>query len=162
MTYPQPREGIVGARHDPPGLLSLDGVAVPYRDAIVAMVRHLGSTTVVGRPAPIVAGIDKRMSEPEVGDYVVEVTGAGWSKDPRRRLMAFGVLLARRQEWATSDADWAAEVAADHGLMDDDRVREDAWYVQYGPEPEDVCRWTDCDFRMAPVTVDAFHAVEAL
>jgi hypothetical protein len=103
------------------------------------------------------------MRDPQPGDWVVETTvvmSRRASDDDR--LKGFGVLLARRWEYASTDADWAAAMADEHPDLrsDENRPRQDSWYVQYGPQPEDVCRWGNCDFVMAPIRRDAFRSEE--
>lgn len=155
-SYKQPHEDVPRPYGDDP-LLSLDESAVPYRDALIAMSKHLGTATLVGNPAPVVQRMYDRLSEPQPGDLVVEQTSQ-WRKDPDNRLKAFGRLVLRRREWWTTDEEWEARKAEDEdeGLTDADRSTDEAWYIQYGPDH--ICRWTNCSFRVIPVDITDFAA----
>ncbi len=157
---PAPREGIAGTDRSSDPLLSLDEGAQPYRDALIAMAWHLRNATLVGSPAPKVQAMYERMRHPQPGDYVVESTW-GWGRRAGAddRLKAFGILIAHRMEWASTWDEFVAEVGADLAF-DDNRSRADAWYVQYGPDAADVCRWTNAEFVMVPVGRDAFKEAE--
>lgn len=145
----QPREGIVGVRRDD-YLLSLDDKAVAHRDALIAMAWHLKTASLVGNPAPVVQRIYERINHPQPGDLVVEWAMSRPARDADTRLKAFGFLIEHRNEWWETDAEWAALKAEDGGLDDEDRRVDHAWYVQYGNEPEAICRWVNCDFLAIP------------
>jgi hypothetical protein len=36
-------------------------------------------------------------------------------------------------------------------LGDTNRATEHVYYIQCGPAPNDVCRWTDCEFLALPI-----------
>jgi hypothetical protein len=72
------------------------------------------------------------------------------------RLKAFGILIEHRNEWWETDEEWEALKVEDGGLEDDDRRVDHAWYVQYGNDPGDVCRWVNCDFLAIPTDPKAF------
>jgi hypothetical protein len=141
--YPQPYEGISGTVCGD-GLLDLDDKAIAFRRRMITVAGALRDAVTVGNPAPKVAKLDARMRDPEVGDLVMEA-GTPYSRDPDRQIRGFGILLAHRDEWMTTDQEWAAEASED-----DERFHDHAWYVQYGPAAEDVCRWTDCEFIAVP------------
>jgi hypothetical protein len=61
--------------------------------------------------------------DPAVGDLVLELTRASWARDQRLRTIGFGYLVGRDGE---------------------------TWYVQYGPEPDDICDWDNCMFIRVP------------
>lgn len=63
-----------------------------------------------------------RLQRPEVGDLVLELTRASWTKNLEIRRSGFGYLVARDGEH---------------------------WYVQYGPGPEHVCDWQGAMFIRA-------------
>lgn len=166
--YPQPHEGITGTdRHDT-DLLSLEEAAMPRRDMMREMAKLLRSATLVGNPAPSVSRMSDRMQKPRPGDLVMEESSA-WTRDPDTRLKGFGILVCRRDEWWDSD-DSLREFIAKHRADGDEleyaakleqqlatgvgRPVDDAWYVQYGPDPADVCRWTNCLFTAIPVGED--------
>lgn len=147
-TLKQPREGIVGLERDD-FLLSLDDKAIAHRDALIAMARHLHTASLVGDPAPVVQRIYERIKHPQPGDLVVEWS-MGVRGDTDTRLKAFGILIEHRNEWWETDEEWAALKVADGDLGEDDRMVDHAWYVQYGNDPEAICRWTNCDFLAIP------------
>lgn len=152
QTYPQPREGIAGTIRDQDDLLALDDAALARRTIMANLVYHLQDAVLVGDPAPKVADLWNRMKNPQVGDLVVETSAnLRWS-DPERSAMGFGILLAHRDEWAQTDDEWASQENSP-GLDEFGQprpVERRVYYVQYGPQPDDVCRWTNCDFIAVP------------
>jgi hypothetical protein len=179
VSWPQPLEGVTGddaiwAR----ALLSLDEDAVPFRNALLAMTRHLGSATLVGDPAPVVRRMGDRMRNPLPGDLVAS-SFALMSRDADTRLKGLGVLLcAERREWAETDAQWEAWCATERAAAcenysgpeaeemaayttgDDNRATDSAYYIQYGPGARDICRWHNDNCVMVPVDAVSF-AVDA-
>jgi hypothetical protein len=153
----QPHEDVTGTDRSASDLLSLDDRALEHRDALIAMAYVLSQVTVVGNPAPIVQRIRARMVTPAVGDLVVETTRAMGARD-KLRVRGFGVLLADRIEWAETDAEWAAACDGDPSLLDTDRTTERVYYIQYGPTPNDVCRWVDCEFLALPTLLEHSRA----
>jgi hypothetical protein len=166
--WPQPREGITGTLHDPPGILSLEEDAVEVRRALMGATRCLMRATLVGNPAPVVARMSTRMRDPQPGDLVME-TSSTCRLQAEDFCRAFGILLAHRTEWWTTDAEWEQSVAGeraahkeflrgpyaipgdrDEPWEPDERMTDHAWYVQYGPQPQDVCRWVNCEFAAVP------------
>lgn len=146
MTLPEPFEGIVGTSRIDDPLLSLDDAFEPFRYAIMRLATNmLDSHLQYGDPW------FNRLSRPEIGDLVIETSRGGGTirRDPEHR--AFGYLIARREEWAETHAERAAHLEQN---PDDDteRWRDTGWYIQYGPDPTDVCRWTNC--RFASVVID--------
>jgi len=148
--YPQPREGITGTERTEDDLLALDDKAVARRLMMMGTAKALYDAVLVGNPAPKVAEMLARMRDPQPGDLVMEVSSS-YRRDVDAKVKGFGVLVEHREEWASTDAEWAAEIASD-ALIDPDRDRfhDHAWYVQYGPAAEDVCRWTNCEFIAIP------------
>lgn len=146
MTYKQPHEDITGTDRTGDYLLSLDDPATAHREALIAMARLLREACLVGRPAPIVARIGERIHTPQIGDLVVEQS-AIWTRPAE----GFGYLIERREEYWHTDEQWQADLAAWCG---DPRPTDEAWYVQYGPQPVDVCRWTNCSFIVLPIGDD--------
>jgi hypothetical protein len=147
--YAQPREGVAGTERTEDDLLSLDDRAVARRLLMIDTARALHSAALVGNPAPKVAEMYARMSDPRPGDLVMEVTSLFRLRDVDTRIKGFGILVEHRKEWAETDAEWEAMVEAGE-VGEDDRFVDDAWYVQYGPAAEDVCRWTNCQFVAVP------------
>lgn len=149
--YPQPREGITGTERTDDDLLSLDDKAVPRRLLMLGTASALYAAVLVGNPAPVVAKMHDRMRKPQPGDLVMEVGVQFRKSDPDSQIKGFGILIDHRKEWMSTDEEWAAEVANEPGIDPvRDRFADDAWYVQYGPHVEDVCRWTNCDFLAIP------------
>ncbi|MEU3507658.1 hypothetical protein ABZ733_06980 [Streptomyces longwoodensis] len=148
--YPQPREGISGAARTEDDLLSLNDKAIARRFMMMGTVRALHSAVLVGNPAPKVAAMYARMTDPRPGDLVMEITSSG-RRDIDAKIKGFGILIDHREEWMTTDEEWTAMLAEDPGLCDEaGRSHDHAWYVQYGPAPEDVCRWVNCEFIAIP------------
>lgn len=141
MTYPQPREGITGTLRDD-DLLSLEDSALARRKIMLAMALTLWSTALAAYPIEP-ASLWKRMDKPRVGDLVVENTRT----DPVRGL---GILIGYRKEWAFTDEEWQQIETDDPGAYAGDRPIDDVWYIQYGPQPEDVCRWSNASFIAIP------------
>lgn len=132
-------------------ILSLEDEAMPARRAIAALSWHLRQATLVGRPAPIVHEMEERTRTVRPGDLVVESTQGYYAADAERGdwYRGIGVLLLTRREWVSTDDEWAAERAME-GYGDDERIADERIYIQYGPSPDDVCRWENCEFRMVP------------
>jgi len=165
--YPQPHEGITGTLRDQDDLLSLEGKAVAVRKMMAGIASVLRSAVMVGQPAPVVRRMSDRMREPQPGDLVMETSTM--YRDAEDWHKGFGILVARRQEWWTTDAEWEQEVAEERAAHEEflrgpyaqpgdaaepwepgERQTDHAWYVQYGPEPGDICRWVNCEFTMVP------------
>jgi hypothetical protein len=137
VSYLQPHEGIQGTERSGDGLLRLDNTSA--RDVIATLAYHLYMATLVGHAASMVNDLRERMTNPQVEDLVV-ISDARSNQIPE----GVGYLVAHRAEWWTTDEQWEAD-KAESSLADEDRmVERDAWYVQYGPNPADVCRWVNC------------------
>ena len=159
--FPQPHEGVTGVDRDD-FLLSLDEPAQTHRDLIVGLTLNMyAAIQSSGRSRSQYAQeILDRMNTPVAGDLVVEESVRSRAPWERRR-RSFGVLLLHRKEWAHSDEEWEAAVADGEFGPDDDRWTHTAWYVQYGPNAGDVCRWTDCRF-VAVLHDQAQYGVRAM
>jgi hypothetical protein len=154
----QDMRGAGTARSEP--WLSLEDDAQAVRRALAVAAYNVHRACLVGNPAPIVRRMYERLSNPRVGDLVVETSsvmyrcahlkpggpGGDWYR-------GVGYLLAHRTEWWHTDADWRQALGAGEWGSEDPRPTDRAWYVQYGPEPHDVCRWVNCDFVVVPVEV---------
>ena len=144
MRWPQPHEGISGTDLTGHWLLSLDERAVAHRDTLLAMALHLRTATLVGSPAPVVQRMSERMRNPVPGDLAcsAEAMHRGPRADLDYRTKGLGILLARRREWAETHAEWTHACLLNRwDPLTEERITDDAYYLQYGPEPGDVCRW---------------------
>ena len=106
----------------------------------------------VGNAAPIARELCARVTRPRLGDLVVETGAHRGNADTR--LKALGILLEHRDEWWETDAEWGALKSDDDQLEERDRRVDNAWYVQYGNDPADICRWTNCEFTAVLWLVD--------
>lgn len=149
----QPHEDVAPGTSRDDYLLSLEPQAVAHRNALITMSRHLMTATLVGNPAPIVSRMYRRLKDPQPGDLVVEMSAE--LRDAHHRISALGILLERRVEWYDTDKEWA-EIFAEDPDGWDERRRDDAWYIQYGPDAKDVARWTNCQFDVVPIFIDSF------
>jgi hypothetical protein len=142
--------------------LALDDTSVLQRRSLAVMARQFGSAILTGTTHnhPIVREKYRRMYEriinPVVGDFVFETgTLLRRDRDMRQIALGIGILIEDTSEPSFSDEEWAEEKAyAERELTDGDRPTERVYYVQYGPQPEDVARWTDASFQLIPTNVD--------
>lgn len=142
--YPHPHEGISGTNREGDPLMTVEGSLVA-----TDMMRLLHQAVLVGQQAPIVREMYDRMYAPQIGDPVV-VLDAIYRRDDDTKNKGVGYLIADREDWAQTDEQWQAELAEDPSLAEGGRHKERAWYVQYGPEPVDVCRWSNCTVLAIP------------
>lgn len=173
-TYPQPREGITGTNRDD-DLLSLEDAAVPRRLMMGGMAKCLRDAVLVGNPAPSVARMWARMKDPQPGDLVIE-TSTFYRSDEYDRIKAMGILITHRTEWWQTDEEWATWVEEERAAYEEflrgpysqpgdgpfdpstcERLTDHAWYVQYGPQAGDICRWVNCEFIMIPTDPAVFR-----
>lgn len=158
--YPQPHEGIAGTDRTSDDLLALDDQAIARRLLMIGTAAALHSAVLVGNPAPKVSELYARMRVPEPGDLVMEVA-TPYRRSPDIQIKGFGILIACRDEWESTDEEWAEQVAGDSDLDPNrDRFHDHAWYIQYGNAAEDVCRWTDCEFIAIPTDSRAWLRAE--
>ena len=178
--WPEPHEGIVGIARLDDDLLDLTDRALARRRMMVVTAKAFQDALLVGDPAPIVKRMYERFGArdgvagqgPRAGDLVIEVT-ALHRDDPERIRTGFGILLTHRDEWWTTAAEWDAAIAQERSWHDEHypgepfdadatlgrRSVDHAWYVQYGPAPGDVCRWTNCSFVVLPTSMDDLAAL---
>lgn len=149
-TYKQPNEDVAFGTDRDDDLLSLDETAAAHRNALIGMARLLHRACLVGNRAPIVDDIYERITPPQRGDLVVELSVGMYTQDPEKRLKALGILLEKRTEWDSTDEEHADLIAEGAVYPDEERITDIAWYIQYGPRAEDVCRWTNCSFVALP------------
>jgi hypothetical protein len=162
--WAEPHRGVAGVERDD-DLLDLSDRAVARRKLMLVTVRALHDALLVGNPAPRVKRMYDRFGRDnaQVGDLVAEVTTLH-----DHEMRGFGILVEHREEWASTAAEWqkviedervAWEEGSYEGPFDPDgedyiRQTDHAWYVQYGPRPGDLCRWTNCSFVAVPTSAD--------
>jgi hypothetical protein len=147
-TYLQPREGVSGLdRTDDPMLTS-----TVVKDKIALLMRHLFRAFLANQSTDDDRARAKRLMHPQPGDLVV-VQDSIFSKDPTTRFEGVGYLLTQRDEWASTDAEWATMQVLESMAEADRVVFHDVLYVQYGPNAEDVCRWTNANAWAVPDSI---------
>lgn len=158
----QPHESIEGQDLRHLGhLLCLGDEAQAHRALIVSTAHLAFRACLAINPTPMQIEIGDRLRHPRVGDLVFEETSfwgswrRGHPQEGNAWCKGFGFLLDDRVEWAETDADWELHRAEWLNDLDDDQTGErptdHAWYVQFGPMPEDVCRWVNCSFVAIPL-----------
>ena len=150
--------GVAGVDRSGDLLVSLDDACMPMVDALGAAARHLLYAT-MGNTHPAARAIFERTDRPGVGDLVVVRDSIG-HRDPDTRRRGLGYVVQERPEYATTRSVWERERAESPYLTDADRLIEyEAWYIQYGPHPADVCRWTNCDVMALPGPGDQWYRI---
>lgn len=143
--YAQPHEGITGIERAADPLLTEGGSLVAAE-----MMSMLYRAVLVGNPAPLVQDMFNLITHPAVGDAVV-VADAMYFDNLEHKIQGTGYVVAVRAEWGETDEEWARVRAEDDSLTDADRwVEREAWYIQYGPQAADVCRWSNCNVLAIP------------
>lgn len=155
--FPEHHEGVAGTQRDD-YLLQLDDKATTHREAIRAAGFHAYRALISPRSA-FAQEMADRIRNPRIGDLVVEWTTV-FRSDPDTRLKSLGFLVAKREEWSTTEAAWTAAKAGGDGTTDADRYTETVWYVQYGPSPRDICRWVNCEFLAVITDVREFTTLK--
>lgn len=110
----------------PDPLLSLEDEMVELRYVLMDLGRELFRSTLMSQ-APLAIHRFERMSHPQVGDYVVEMS--------RGRL--------KRAEDAYREFGRVLTVGA---------ILGDGYRIQYGPALEDVVTWENCSFVAIPIS----------
>lgn len=158
-SWPQPHEHVTGIHRTRDDLLSLEGPALRRRVVMMTMANDLWKAARGNARDDHGRDAYKRMSEPRVGDLVIESgsmrnPGADSISRESRFVHGFGILLGEREEWSCSHEEWAefvAEEKAEGQIMTlADRLTVMSTYVQYGPSPADVVRWQNCSFIALP------------
>lgn len=159
--YPQPHEGVQGSALGEEHLLALTEESIARRLEMTARMWQRWDDILHGRIADRDA-LFERMYNPQVGDLVVEQTSS-FRRNRDSQIQASGILLVHeRREWASSDEDWALTVSREEeshrgsGLSFDveqfasERFTDKFTYIQYGADPGDICRWSNCKFIAVP------------
>lgn len=133
--------------------------------------RQMGSTQ---NAAPCAQALSDRIVHPQPGDPVYVPDSFRHDEDGRRK--GVGYLIVERTEWRHSDEDWLNR-ADDEGttafqawtygeplvwnpLTHPKRPKVDVFYVQYGPNPVDVCRWENASCNALPYGDDMMRQVD--
>jgi hypothetical protein len=163
--WKEPHEGIRGVLRDQDDLLSLEPQALARRQIIIAIAFAFHDIASCAQKAPKAERIGERFGRlhgdgPEIGDLVIEATTLYGNKlrrsedteDFDRANMGFGILVAHRWEWWETHEEYDAMRARQEpeDLDYEYRATDHAWYIQYGPQPGDICRWTNCSFMALP------------
>jgi hypothetical protein len=160
--WPQPYEGVKGVDRTRDDLLVLTEAAMHRRLVMLSMASLLWGAALDGAHTETGHDLYRRMSNPGIGDLVVETVGMRSpakvdAQGDARVVTCFGILLGSRTEWTCTDEDWQRyreEGAADgYPMPDDARMTEEASYVQYGSSADDICRWANCSLIALPVSV---------
>lgn len=158
MTYPE--------HHD------LSGLEVPDRSGDVLLVGDLALVGMVARvaynawrlmgsthsAAPVARALSHRVLRPQPGDpvYVPD----SFRRDEGAQRKGIGYLVVSRTEWSHTEQEWA-----EHGARTwagAPRPREDVFYLQYGPQPDAVCRWQNAHCNAIPYGEDMMRQVDVL
>lgn len=167
MDYPEPHEGVTGVTRTRDDLLSLEDAAIARRMIVMDIAETLFKLALAAPVRPLNGDVPAfdRIARPKVGDLVIERTSA-FIREPEHRARSFGILLGRRMEWATSSNDWkmwlqqeaaACRMNGDEegalAVLKEERLTDHAWYIQYGSDAKDICRWTNCMFYTVPTSL---------
>lgn len=99
------------------------------------MFRMVYGAVLTGTPSPRVEAMLRRMHRPEIGDRVI-VTDSVYGSDDDKKWKGSGTLLA-----VEPDEEWGK-----------------AWMIHYGPNEDDICRWTNCQVLAIPTGLqDAYE-----
>lgn len=154
----QPHEGIEGQDLRHLGhLLCLSDEAQAHRSLIVSTAHLVMNACLAINPTPNQQRIDHRLRNPRVGDLVFEESSfwgsyrKGHPQEGNAWCKGFGFLIEYRYEWWHTDEVWEQRLADGEVYPEEDRPTDRAWYVQFGPEPDDVCRWVNCSMVAIPI-----------
>ncbi|HET7055734.1 MAG TPA: hypothetical protein VFI12_04675 [Thermomicrobiales bacterium] len=127
-------------------LLSLDEACIALRQLLISSQWY--STYLFGMPgAPIGERWHRRYREPRPGELCFVTDHAiNPRADDDTIVKSFGYFLGEQQE---PIYDWDTWVMVQDQY--DDMVEcptERVFYIQYGPAPDDVCRWANADHQV--------------
>lgn len=106
-------------------LLQLDDTTLAWRRYLAITANHLLRLALVGNPAPIAKRMAKRLRSPEIGDFVYESSTLWRDEDSNHK----GIGLLEKVE----------------------SHPERTYHIRYGPEPDDVCKWTNAAVLVIPL-----------
>ena len=146
MSRLQPYEGVTGrARSAEDPLLTPAG-----SDLVLQLVKPLYRASLSATPN--CQELHSQLTNAvRVGQPVAVHDAMYFRRDQDARWKAVGYLLQEREEWATTDSQWQVDLRNGDADPDERGVERDAWYLQYGPAAEDVCRWTNCQVLALPL-----------
>jgi hypothetical protein len=148
-----PMEGIEGTQRDEPWMsLAEENMRTRNLIAVLAWQLHIFDL----RPTETFT----RRSHPRPGDLVLESSSLHRMNYPNddRVQYRLGYLLGHRLEWAETDEEYHQSVRdGSYNPELEDRISVEVVYVQYGPNPEDICRWENCSFIAVPQTLKDFR-----
>lgn len=152
MSHLQPHEGIVGLNRPDDLLLNTSTSALDMRKTVMFLTYNLHRALYRGPRYQNAAG----MEEPSVGDLVVvtdylpQMDHASERAPMERILHSLGYLVDYRLEWWHTDEEWQQLLNDGDYEPDEDRPTDWGYYVQYGRDPKDICRWVDCGILRVP------------
>lgn len=145
-------------------LLSLDEAFLPFR--VLVMSSQWYATYLFGMAgAPIGVAWQKRYREPKPDDLCFAVDHAiSLRADPDTQMKSFGYYLGEQREPIYDDDTWEQvkdQYREDHQTIEQVvRPTELVFYIQYGPKPDDVCRWENaqCQVIATPAVSNELHS----
>ena len=145
----QPYEDITG--HDRSGdpILDTSEAALPMRKTIMFLADNLYRESLGPRARY------ELMMNPEPGELVVvtdHLARLFYRGDvPSDTVLhSLGYLVEHREEWWDADEEWARQIRDGEVYADEKRPTDKPYYVQYGPNAADICRWVNCQVLRVP------------
>jgi hypothetical protein len=148
----QPNEDITGKDRYDDLILDTTDAALPMRKTIMFLTENLYREALGPRARY------ELMMNPEPGELVVVTDHLArlYYRDdvsPDIVIRSLGYLVEHREEWWDIDEEWQKLLAAGEYGADDKRPTDKPYYVQYGPDAKDICRWTNCQVLRVPQTL---------
>lgn len=143
-------ERLLGTDRSADPLLTLDEAFLPFR--VLVMNSQWYATYLFGMAgSPLGREWQRRYRKPEPGDLCFATDHALYSHtDPRFNadtlMKSFGYFLGEQREPIYDDETWA-RVREQYGDRKDCPT-ERIFYLQYGPKPDDVCRWENASCQV--------------
>lgn len=150
--FPRPRG--VDRTGDP--MLTLDGDALD----VIMMIVYSGYRLTGYAQAPIAKALDDRRQNPHPGDLVMVPDSMSRRATCDDRRHGWGYLLAVRHEPMFTDEDWL-RIVTEEDPEYGPRPIEKVFYIQYGPNPQDVCRWENASVMAVPHTQQIADEIQA-